>query len=64
MILNPYESSYVGLILVFLMIFFGRSFRDNWKNKKYKWVFKSWVYGLISFISFVAILFIPWDFKV
>jgi hypothetical protein len=63
MILNPYESSYIGLILVLLMIFFGRSFRDNWKNKKHKWVLKSWVYGLISSISFVAILFIPWGFK-
>ena len=59
MFLNSYLPSYVGLILVLLMIFFGRAFRENWKIKKGRWILKSWIYGLITATSFFVIAFIP-----
>jgi hypothetical protein len=56
-----YSSSYAGLLLVLLMIFFGRAFRENWKAKEKNWILKSWIYGLISAASFFGIIFIPFD---
>jgi hypothetical protein len=41
------------------MIIFGKLFRENWKNKNGKWVIKSWVYGLISAISFFVMVTVP-----
>tara|TARA_B100000780_G_scaffold251471_1_gene198130 strand:+ start:397 stop:585 length:189 start_codon:yes stop_codon:yes gene_type:complete len=61
MLLNNYLPSYVGLILVILMIFFGQAFRENWKNKNGRWVLKAWIYGLISFFSFFIIALLPLD---
>ena len=51
--LNNYLPSYIGLILILLMILFGQAFRKNWKNKNNRWLLKAWVYGLISFFSFI-----------
>tara|TARA_B110000285_G_C14951786_1_gene527163 strand:- start:687 stop:875 length:189 start_codon:yes stop_codon:yes gene_type:complete len=61
MLLNNYLPSYIGLILVILMIFFGQAFRTNWKNKNDKWVLKAWIYGLISSSSFIVIALVPLD---
>ena len=61
MLLNNYLPSYLGLILVILMIFFGQAFRANWKNKNDKWVLKAWIYGLISSSSFIVIALVPLD---
>ena len=61
MLLNNYLPSYLGLILVIIMIFFGQAFRENWKNKNDKWVLKAWIYGLISFSSFIVIALVPLD---
>ena len=57
--LNNYLPSDIGLILVILMIFFGKAFRENWKNKNGRWLLKAWIYGLISFSSFFMIALIP-----
>ena len=55
-------SSYAGLLLVLLMIFFGRAFRENWKAKEKNWILKSWIYGLFSAASFFGIIiFSPFD---
>tara|TARA_B100000780_G_scaffold245861_1_gene190101 strand:+ start:150 stop:284 length:135 start_codon:yes stop_codon:yes gene_type:complete len=43
------------------MIFFGRAFRENWKNKNDGWLLKAWVYGLISSTSFFIIALVPLD---
>ena len=56
-----YLPSYAGLLLVLLMIFFGRAFRENWKAKEKNWILKSWIYGLSSAASFFGIIFIPFD---
>ena len=61
MLLNNYLPPYLGLILVLLMIFFGRAFRENWKNKNDGWLLKAWVYGLISCTSFFMIALVPLD---
>ena len=61
MLLNNYLPSYLGLILVILMIFFGQAFRANWKNKNDKWVLKAWIYGLISSSSFIVLALVPLD---
>jgi hypothetical protein len=57
--LNNYLPSYVGLILIIVMIFFGQAFRENWKNKNDGWLLKAWIYGLISFFSFFTIALVP-----
>ena len=48
-----------GLILLIVLIFSGRAFRENWIKKGKKWIFKSWFYGLISSVSFLILVLIP-----
>lgn len=49
-----------GLILLIVLIFSGRAFRENWiKKGKKNWIFKSWLYGLISSVSFLILVLIP-----
>jgi len=55
--LNIYSYNYYeALILIIIMIFSGKAFRDNWKKQNHKWVLKSWIYGSISAISFFMII--------
>ena len=61
MLSDIYLPQYTGLILIILMVFFGRAFRENWKKKKNKWVLKAWIYGLISSSSFFIIALVPLD---
>ena len=56
---NLSYSPLVGFCLLLFMIIFGKLFRENWKNKYGKWVIKSWVYGLISAISFFVMVMVP-----
>ena len=63
MLLSNYLPSYLGLILILLMIFFGRAFRENWKNKNDGGLLKAWVYGLISFTSFIILALVPLDIQ-
>ena len=56
---NLSYSPLVGFCLLLFMIIFGKLFRENWKNKNGRWVIKSWVYGLISAISFFIMVTVP-----
>jgi hypothetical protein len=49
----------LGIILLFMMIFCGRAFRENWKDQTAGWVIKAWIYGLAAFLSFLIIALIP-----
>ena len=59
MFLNLSYSSMQGLILLIVLIFAGRAFRENWTKKGKNWIFKSWFYGLISSVSFLILVLIP-----
>ena len=60
MFLDLSYSSMQGLILLIILIFSGRGFRENWiKKGKKNWIFKSWLYGLISSVSFLILVLIP-----
>ncbi|KCV82849.1 hypothetical protein ATO10_04547 [Actibacterium atlanticum] len=48
-----------GVILVLVMIFAGRAFRENWKAQGPNWVLKAWLYGLPAAAAFAALAFIP-----
>ena len=63
MLPDIYLPSYVGLILLLSMIFSGQAFRINWKNKKNRWIVKSWVYGLVSSASFFILVLVPFDMQ-
>ena len=60
---NISYTSLEGLILLVLMVFFGKAFRENWKMKNTvisnSWLLKSWVFGLLSSISFFIIVLVP-----
>jgi hypothetical protein len=49
----------IGITLLFIMIFCGRAFRENWKDQSAGWLRKAWIYGLAAFLSFLVIAFIP-----
>jgi hypothetical protein len=49
----------MGIILLLIMIFCGRAFRENWKVQTTGWLSKAWVYGLAAFVSFLIIALIP-----
>ena len=59
MFLDLSYSSMQGLILLIVLIFAGRAFRENWIKKGENWIFKSWFYGLISSVSFLILVLIP-----
>tara|TARA_B110000008_G_C16655271_1_gene438447 strand:+ start:184 stop:384 length:201 start_codon:yes stop_codon:yes gene_type:complete len=60
---NISYTSLEGVFLLVLMVFFGKAFRENWKMKNTvvsnSWLFKSWVFGLLSSISFFIIILVP-----
>ena len=63
MINNISYTSIEGLVLLILMVLFGKAFRENWKmkdiNKVKAWLIKAWIYGLLSSISFFIIVLVP-----
>ena len=59
MFLDLSYSSMQGLILLIVLIFTGRAFRENWIKKGKNWIYKSWFYGLISSVSFLILVLIP-----
>ena len=63
MLPDIYLPSYFGLILLLSMIFSGQAFRINWKNKKNRWILKSWLYGLLSSTSFFILVLVPFDIQ-
>jgi len=52
-------TSFEGVVLLILMVYFGNLFRKNWIKKKSYWVLKAWIFGLVSAISFFIIAFFP-----
>ena len=56
-----YYSNTKALVLLILLIVFGRSFIINLKKKEDGWKIKACVNGIISFISFVFLAFMPLD---
>ena len=56
-----YYSNTKALILLILLIVFGRSFIINLKTKNNGWKIKAWVNGIISLTFFIFLAFIPLD---
>ena len=56
-----YYSNTKALILLILLIIFGRSFIINLKKKEDGWKIKAWVNGIISLTSFIFLAFMPLD---
>lgn len=55
-------SSYtpiVALILLLIMVFSGKFFRDNWKTQGRNWKIKCWISGLSALVSFMILAFVP-----
>ena len=63
MLSNISYTSLEGLLLLILMVFFGKAFRENWKMKDTvtsdSWLIKAWFFGLLSSISFFIIVLVP-----
>jgi hypothetical protein len=56
MLENYSYTSFEGIILLLIMIIAGKAFRENWKKQGSNWVMKSWLYGILSGISFLIIV--------
>jgi hypothetical protein len=48
-----------GILLLLVMIFSGRAFRQNWKTQGEGWVGRAWLYGLAAALAFFALALIP-----
>ncbi len=49
----------IALILLLIMIFSGKFFRDNWKAQGRNWKIKCWISGLAALASFMILAFVP-----
>lgn len=49
----------VGTILLVVMVFCGRQFRENWKAQGDGWVLRAWAYAVPVVISFGVLAFVP-----
>ena len=56
MLENYSYTSFEGIILLLIMIIAGKAFEENWKKQGSQWVMKSWLYGILSGISFLIIV--------
>ncbi|SLN43314.1 hypothetical protein PSA7680_02170 [Pseudoruegeria aquimaris] len=48
-----------GILLLLVMIFAGRAFRENWKAQEEGWQKRAWLYGLPAAFCFFALALIP-----
>lgn len=48
-----------GTVLLLVMLFCGRQFRDNWKRQAEGWQGRAWIYGVPVTLSFLALALIP-----
>ena len=55
-------NSLEGIILLLILIFAGKAFRENWINKEKPWVLKSWIYGILSAVCFFVLVFFKFTF--
>lgn len=54
-------SPIAGIVLLLVMLFCGRAFRENWKAQAEGWQKKAWLYGCLAFLAFLPIAFLPLD---
>lgn len=52
----------IGTILLVVMVFCGRQFRENWKAQADGWVIRAWAYAVPVLISFSILAFVPLEF--
>lgn len=52
-------SPAAGIILLLVMVFAGRQFRENWKAQAPGWQKRAWLYGVPAALCFAALAFIP-----
>ena len=55
--LNPLLAAF----LLIAMIYCGKVFRQNWLSQGPGWVKRAWIYGSLTFLSFVIVAFVPLD---
>lgn len=55
-------SPLVGTILLVVMVFCGRQFRETWKAQADGWVLRAWIYAVPVLISFSVLAFVPLEF--
>jgi len=48
-----------GTLLLLVMLFCGRQFRENWKGQAPGWEARAWVYGVPAALCFFALALIP-----
>jgi hypothetical protein len=48
-----------GILLLLVMIFAGRAFRQTWKAQRPGWVSRAWAFGLAAALAFLALALIP-----
>lgn len=51
-----------GTLLLLVLVFCGRGFRQNWKAQEEGWVRRGWLYAIPVLISFTALAFLPLEF--
>ena len=55
-------NSLEGIFLLLILIFAGKAFRENWKKQERPWILKSWIYGTLSAVSFLILVFFEFTF--
>ncbi len=50
---------YVGIVLLVVLVFSGRTFRENWKAQGPGWKVKCWISGLLALVCFAVLAFVP-----
>ncbi len=48
-----------GVILLVVMVYCGRQFRETWKAQSDGWVLRAWAYGVPVVIAFTVLAFVP-----
>ncbi|SFB76355.1 hypothetical protein [Tropicimonas isoalkanivorans] len=51
-------SPLTATVLLLVLVFAGRAFRQNWKAQGAFWRVKAWAYGLAAVIAFAALAFL------
>lgn len=55
-----FSSPLLGIALLVIFAFAGRTFRQNWKEKGEGWKAKCWISGLIVVACFCFLAFVPY----
>ncbi len=49
----------IALVLLLVLVFSGKIFRESWKAQGPNWQIKCWISGLIALGSFMVLAFVP-----